>query len=188
MPGVHPRRAADGPADEGGDPDQRKEHLMAKSGNLNLPAIDPGTVAAVSGSGYPEPYRAAVAGRSKRRLGNAVGLSHFGVNLVRLAPGSASSQRHWHKAEDEFVYILEGEVELVTDAGAQTLTAGMAAGFPAGKPDGHHLVNRSQRDVLYLEVGDRRPESDEAEYPDIDLRLVNQNGKLVFTRKDGKPW
>jgi uncharacterized cupin superfamily protein len=161
---------------------------MAKSRPLTLPALDPETVPAVSGSGYPEPYRTAVAGRAKRRIGNALGLNHFGVNLVRLAPGSASSQRHWHKAEDEFVYILEGEVELVTDAGAQTLTAGMAAGFPAGKPDGHHLVNRSQRDALYLEVGDRRPESDAAEYPDIDLRLVNQDGKLVFTRKDGKPW
>jgi uncharacterized cupin superfamily protein len=161
---------------------------MAKSGKLSLPALDPDTVPADNKTGYPEVYRAAVAGRAKRRLGNAVGLSHFGVNLVRLAPGAASSQRHWHKAEDEFVYILEGEVALVTDAGAQTLTAGMAAGFPAGKPDGHHLVNRSKRDVLYLEVGDRRPESDAAEYPDVDLRLVNRDGKLVFTHKDGTPW
>lgn len=161
---------------------------MAKSNPLSLPALDPETVPAVSTTGYPEPYRAALAGRAKRRIGNALGLTHFGVNLVRLAPGAASAQRHWHSSEDEFVYILEGEVELVTDAGAQTLTAGVTAGFPAGKPDGHHLVNRSKQDVLYLEVGDRRPESDEAEYPDIDLRLVNRNGKLVFTHKDGKPW
>ena len=161
---------------------------MAKSRPLNLPALDPETVPAVSGSGYPEPYRAAVSGRAKRRIGNAVGLTHFGVNLVRLAPGAASALRHWHSGEDEFVYILDGEVALVTDAGAQTLTAGMAAGFPAGKADGHHLVNRSKSDVIYLEVGDRRPETDEAEYPDIDLRLTKVNGKLTFTHKDGKPW
>ena len=161
---------------------------MAKSRTLSLPALDPDAVPAVSGSGYPEPFRAAVAERTKRRIGNALGLTHFGVNLVRLAAGAASAQRHWHRSEDEFVYILEGEVELVTDAGTQTLTAGMTAGFPAGKPDGHHLVNRSQQHVLYLEVGDRRPESDEVDYPDIDLRLVNRNGKLVFTHKDGKPW
>jgi uncharacterized cupin superfamily protein len=161
---------------------------MTKSRPLNAPALDPETVPAVSGSGYPEPYRAAVAGRAKQRIGNALGLTHFGVNLVRLAPGAASAQRHWHSTEDEFVYILEGEVELVTDAGAQTLTAGMAAGFPAGKPDGHHLVNRSKQAVLYLEVGDRRPESDEVDYPDIDLRLIKVNGKPTFTHKDGKPW
>jgi len=161
---------------------------MARSHSLNLPALDPETVPAVSGTGYPEIYRAVVAGRAKQKLGNAVGLTHFGVNLVRLAPGAASAQRHWHSHEDEFVYILEGEVELVSDAGAQTLSAGMAAGFPAGKADGHHLVNRSKRDVLYLEVGDRRPESDEVEYPDIDMRLVHKDGKLVFTHKDGKPW
>lgn len=161
---------------------------MVKSRPLSLPALDPDTMPAIKGSGYPEPYRAAVAERAKRRIGNALGLTHFGVNLVRLAPGTASAQRHWHTTEDEFVYILEGEVELVTDAGAQTLTAGTAAGFPAGRPDGHHLVNRSKQDVLYLEVGDRRPESDEVNYPDIDLRLVSRNGKLVFTHKDGKPW
>jgi uncharacterized cupin superfamily protein len=165
-----------------------KEFAMAKTSPLNLPALDPEIVPAVSGSGYPEAYRAAVAGRAKRRIGNAVGLTHFGVNLVRLAPGAASAQRHWHSDEDEFVYILEGEVELVTDGGAQTLAAGMAAGFPAGKRDGHHLVNRSKGDVIYLEVGDRRPETDEAEYPDIDLRLIKVNGKLTFTHKDGKPW
>lgn len=103
---------------------------MTRASPLNLPALDPQTIPAVSTTGYPEPYRAAVAGRVKRRIGNALGLTHFGVNLVRLAPGAASAQRHWHSSEDEFVYILEGEVELVSDAGAQTLTAGMAAGFP----------------------------------------------------------
>jgi uncharacterized cupin superfamily protein len=151
------------------------------------PALDPRTVAARTGSGYPEIFRAAVAAREKRALGDALGLSHFGVNLVRLPPGVASALRHWHTAEDEFVYVLEGEVELVTDAGAQILGAGMVAGFPAGRPDGHHLVNRSDRDALYLEVGDRRPE-DEVEYPDVDLRLVLLDGKETFVHKDGRPW
>src|SRR5215468_246929 len=95
--------------------------------------VDPETVVVRRGSGYPEPFKAPVAAREKRALGDALGLSHFGVNLVRLPPGTASSQRHWHSAEDEFVYILEGEVDLVTDASAQRLTAGMVAGFPAGR-------------------------------------------------------
>jgi len=151
------------------------------------PALDPVTVAPRSGSGYPAPYRDAVAKREKRALGDALGLSHFGVNLVRLPPGTASAQRHWHSAEDEFVYILEGEVELVTDAGAQRLTAGMAAGFPAGRPDGHQLVNRSAHDVLYLEVGDRQV-GDEVDYPGIDLRLLHRNGRDFFAHKDGTPW
>ena len=150
-------------------------------------ALDPAAVEPRVGSGYPEPFRALVAMREKRALGDALGLSRFGVNLVRLPPGTASSQRHWHTTEDEFVYILEGEVELVTDAGAETLRAGMAAGFPAGRADGHHLVNRSARDVLYLEVGDRQV-GDEATYPDIDLRLLYRNGKHFFAHKDGTPW
>src|SRR5215475_11383751 len=113
------------------------------------PALDPADVTASTATGYPAQYRAAVEGREKRRLGDALGLTHFGVNLVRLRPGAASSLRHWHSAEDEFVYILEGEVELVTDAGAQRLKAGMVAGFPAGRADSHQLVNRSDRDVVY---------------------------------------
>jgi uncharacterized cupin superfamily protein len=161
---------------------------VSKPATPHLPALDPQTIPAVSTTGYPEPYRAAVAGRAKRRIGNALGLSHFGVNLVRLAPGAASAQRHWHSTEDEFVYILEGEVELVSDGGTQTLKPGMAAGFPAGKADGHQLVNRTKADVVYLEVGDRRPETDEVDYPDIDMRLIKVNGKLIFTHKDGKPW
>jgi uncharacterized cupin superfamily protein len=150
-------------------------------------ALDPLTVESRSGSGYLAPYREAVMGREKRALGDALGLSHFGVNLVRLPPGMASSQRHWHSAEDEFVYILEGEVELVTDAGAQRLSAGMVAGFPAGRPDAHQLVNRSDRDVIYLEVGDRQA-GDEIDYPDIDLRLLHRNGRDFFAHKNGTPW
>ena len=160
---------------------------MAQRQTPKAPALDPITVTPRTGSGYPEAFRAAVAGREKRALGDAAGLSHFGVNLVRLPPGAASAQRHWHTAEEEFVYVLEGEVELITDAGAQTLGPGMAAGFPAGRPDGHQLVNRSDRDVLYLEIGDRRPE-DEVEYPDIDLRLVLPDAKETFVHKDGSPW
>jgi uncharacterized cupin superfamily protein len=161
---------------------------LSRTDSLQLPALDPKAVAAATGSGYPEPYRAAVAGRSKQRLGNALGLKNFGVNLVRLPPGVASSQRHWHSAEDEFIYMLEGELQLVTDAGSQTLTPGMAAGFPAGKADGHQLINRSKSDAVYLEVGDSRPGADEVEYPDIDLRAIRLEGKDVFVHKDGKPW
>lgn len=151
------------------------------------PALDPATLEPRVGSGYPEPFRAAVAGREKRKLGEALGLSNFGVNLVRLPPGGASSQRHWHSHEDEFVYVLDGEITLVTDAGAQVLSAGMVAGFPAGQMDGHQLVNRSDRDALYLEVGDRSME-DKVEYPDIDMRLRIVDGKHQFQHRDGTPY
>jgi len=154
---------------------------------LRLPAIDPATIKANIGSGYPERYEADSAACEKRFLGDATGLTHFGVNIVRLPPGCASAQRHWHKHEDEFVYVLEGEVELVTDAGSQTLKRGMAAGFPAGKADGHKLVNGSSRDALYLEVGDRLAD-DEIEYPGIDLRLIRVEGKETFLHRDGRPW
>jgi uncharacterized cupin superfamily protein len=160
---------------------------MSQQKELKAPALDPKTVKAHSRTGYPQVYRAVVAGRAKQALGDALGLSHFGVNLTRLTPGAASAQRHWHTAEDGFVYILEGEVELVTDAGAQTLGPGMAAGFPAGRPDGHQLVNRSNHDVVYLEIGNRLPE-DEAHYPDIDLRLLARDGEHYFAHKDGTPW
>jgi uncharacterized cupin superfamily protein len=160
---------------------------MTKHPGPKAPALDPMTVEPRTGSRYPSPFRATVAAREKRALGDALGLTHYGVNLVRLPPGTASALRHWHTAEDEFVYILEGEVELVTEAGAQTLGPGMTAGFPAGRADGHQLVNRSDRDVLYLEVGDRRPE-DEVEYPGVDLRLALVDGKDTFVHKDGRPW
>ena len=147
------------------------------------PALDPATVPSRTGTGYPEPFKAPCEKRSKQALGNELGIQHFGVNLVRLAPGSWSSQRHWHTAEDEFVFVLEGEITLITDAGEQLLTPGMAAGFPAGKPDGHHLVNRTDRVAIYLEVGDRA-QPDEVNYPDIDLR----HSDLAFRHKDGTPY
>ena len=117
------------------------------------PALDPQSVERHSGSGYPAAFREPVAARSWRRLGDALGLTQFGVNLVTLPPGTWSSQRHWHSREDEFVYVLEGELVLVTDGGEQVMRAGMAAGFPAGEPDGHHFVNRTARPAVLASSG-----------------------------------
>ena len=152
------------------------------------PALDPQSVPARCGSSYPEPFRAAVEARAKRALGDPCGLTQFGVNLVELPPGCWSAQRHWHTHEDEFVYVLEGELTLVTDAGEQVLRAGMAAGFPAGTPDGHHLINRADRPATYLEVGSRRDDVDECNYPDIDMAVRQQNGRQMFVRKNGEPY
>ncbi len=135
-------------------------------------------------TGYPEPFAAAVAGRWRRRLGDAFGLSDFGVNLTRLEPGAASSQRHWHSGEDEFVLVLEGEVVLVTDAGETPMRAGTCIGFRKGVANAHQLVNRGDRAALLLEIGTRRPESDEVVYPDIDLRCLPGR---VFAHRDGRP-
>jgi uncharacterized cupin superfamily protein len=121
--------------------------------------------------------------RTRRRLGDAAGLTAFGVNLLRLPPGTWSSQRHWHTAEDEFVYVLEGELTLVTDAGEEILRAGDCAGFKAGVRDGHHLQNRSGKDAVVIEIGSRKDE-DEGEYSDIDMRF----GPEGFFHKDGKPY
>jgi uncharacterized cupin superfamily protein len=115
-------------------------------------AIDPLAVPAQTGTSYPAPFDADCTRREKRRLGDAFGLTHFGVNMVHLAPGQMSSQRHWHTREDEFTMMLEGEAVLVTDAGEQTVTPGMVMGFAAGAENGHHLVNRSDRVAVYLEV------------------------------------
>ena len=141
---------------------------------------------AVTGSGYPSPYNEPCMSRFRQRLGDAAGLSQFGVNLTRLPPGVWSSQRHWHSGEDEFVYIVSGEVVLVTDSGEEVLRAGDCAGFKAGEADGHHLQNRSQQDAVVLEVGTRAPNDDECLYPDIDLCLPK--GHAGFTRKDGTPY
>jgi len=145
--------------------------------------MDPATIESVIGTGYPPPFAADCAARRKRRVGDALGLRNFGVNLVTLPPGTASSQRHWHSHQDEFVYVVEGEATLITDAGERALGPGMVAGFPAGKADGHHLVNRSEADVIYLEVGDRPP-VDDVDYPDIDMLI--RGGRLV--RRDGTPY
>ncbi len=153
----------------------------------SLPALATAAVAAVAGSGYPEPFKARVAARRKQRLGDALGLKHFGVNLTTIPPGAASALRHWHSHEDEFIYIVSGELVLVTNDGEQPLTAGMCAGFPAGKPDGHCLVNRTRTDAVYLEVGDRRPE-DAVTYPDDDIAGQATPQGRRFTRKDGTPY
>ena len=136
---------------------------------------------------YPEPFASRMAGRLKRPLGDVFGLSNFGVNLTRLAPGAVSALRHAHSRQDEFVYILEGRPTLVTDEGRTALEPGMCAGFKAGTGNGHHLINETLQDVVYLEVGDRTP-GDEGTYPDDDLRAALVDGKWRFTRKDGTPY
>lgn len=157
----------------------------ARMAEPKAPALDPATVAPRLSSNYPPAFTSIVAGREKRALGDALGLTNFGVNLTTLPPGAASSARHWHSRQDEFLYILEGEAVLVTDAGEQVLTPGMAAGFPAGRPDGHQLVNRSDRPVVYLEVGDRTA-GDELDYPDIDMLARQIDGEQRFVRKTGE--
>ncbi|MFN0316456.1 MAG: cupin domain-containing protein [Burkholderiales bacterium] len=160
---------------------------MGKTSGLKLPALDPMAIAPAAGSNYPDAFKPRVAGRIKRKLGDALGLKNFGVNLTTIKPGAASALRHWHLKQDEFIYILEGELMLVTDAGEQLLTVGMVAGFAAGRADGHHLVNRSDRDAVYLEVGDRSA-GDGATYPDDDLVAHAVAGGWQFTHKDGTPY
>ncbi len=138
------------------------------------------------GSRYPAPFDVPCAARVRQRLGDAAGLTDFGVNLVRLPPGSWSSQRHWHTAEDEFVYVLEGELILVTDECEEILRSGDCAGFKAGVRDGHHLKNRSAQDAVYLEVGSRKPSEDEGEYPDLDMVFLK--GRAGFAHRDGSPY
>lgn len=147
-----------------------------------MPKIDIARAPTKEGSGYPAPFHDMANGRVKTALGDAAGLVDFGVNLVRLPPGCWSSQRHWHSAEDEFVYVLEGEVTLVTEGGRQRLCAGDCAAFPKGAPDGHHLVNESADDAVYLEVG-TRTDIDVCTYPDVDLHYDPKDG--WYTRKDG---
>lgn len=155
--------------------------------DLRLPALVPSTVAEHRGSGYPEPFRSRMGDRVKRKLGEACGLTKFGVNLVTLGPGGQSALRHWHTLEEEFVYVLSGEVVLVNSAGEQRLTAGMCAGYPAGQRDAHHLQNRSETAATYLEVG-TRIQGDNAFYPDDDLLWVEREDGTVAAHKDGRPY
>ncbi|HET7365090.1 MAG TPA: cupin domain-containing protein [Burkholderiales bacterium] len=153
---------------------------------LKLPALDSQTVEERRGSGYPEPFKSRMGDRAKRRLGAACGLKNLGVNLVTLGPGGQSALRHWHTLEDEFVYVLEGEVVLVTNEGEQTLRPGMCAGYPAGSKNGHHFINRSHKPAKYLEMGTNVP-GDTAFYPDDDLRLFEtEDAGMVYARKDGR--
>ncbi|MBV9835566.1 MAG: cupin domain-containing protein [Alphaproteobacteria bacterium] len=139
------------------------------------------------GTDYPSPYNQPCLERRRRALGDVFGLSQFGVNLLELSPGTWSAQRHWHEREDEFVYVLEGEVDLVTDAGSTTLSAGMIAGFRAGEPNGHHLVNRSGHVARVLEVG-TRSNAETAHYADIDMLYREVGVPEGYYRRDGSPY
>jgi uncharacterized cupin superfamily protein len=165
--------------------DVHREEKPDTMPTLRLPALDAATVEEKRGSGYPEPFRSRMGDRAKRRLGEACGLTRFGVNLVTLGPDGQSALRHWHTLEDEFVYVLEGEVVLVTDEGEQVLRAGDCAGYPAGKRDAHHFVNRSGAPARYLEIGNREP-GDNAFYPDDDLMWGFAEDGDYAAHKDGR--
>ena len=161
---------------------------MAQERFAASPVIHPQSVPARRTTSYPEPFRPVVAGREKRALGDAAGLKNFGVNLTRLDPGGASALRHWHEKQDEFVYVLEGELVLITDKGEWVLGPGMAAGVPAGAASGHQLVNRTERPAVYLEVGDRTA-GDRVHYSQDDLEAtLDPEGRWRFTHKDGRPY
>ncbi len=156
--------------------------------NVRVGGIDPREIEARTGTGYPELFRENVVARTKRALGDAFGLSRYGVNLVDLSPGTWSSQRHWHTHEDEFIYVISGQLTLITDAGEQILIPGMVAGFPAGDTNGHHLINKSDEAASYLEIGDRNSQ-DEVFYPDIDLLYKRDDeGGHAFANRDGVPY
>ena len=156
--------------------------MTAKSG------FDPMALPESNATTYPEPYRALNQKRWNRRLGNHAGLTNFGVNLTRIEPGGQSSCRHAHLKQDEFIYVLQGEVVLETDAGPETLRAGQCAGFPAGTGNAHRFVNRSAEDVLLLVIGDRTP-GDQGTYPDVDLvARLGPDGKFAYFHKDGTPY
>jgi uncharacterized cupin superfamily protein len=149
--------------------------------------IDVASLTSVVGTLYPPPFDVPCRARDRTKLGDAARLSQFGVNLLRLPPGAWSSQRHWHTSGDEFVYVLSGEVVLVTDDGEETLRAGDAAGFPAGDTNGHCLQNRSDRDTQVLEIGTRLPD-DAAYYSDIDMVAPAGGKPAIYTRRDGTPY
>ncbi len=162
-----------------------EEEAMSKA---RTTVFDAKSVPETNATSYPEPFRAANQNRFNRRLGNHAGLENYGVNMTRIIPGGQSSSRHAHSRQDEFVMVLEGEVVLETDAGAQTLGPGMCAGFPAGSGDAHRFLNTSSRDVVLLVVGDRTA-GDEVIYPDIDMHgKLGPDGRYRFTRKDGTPY
>jgi uncharacterized cupin superfamily protein len=152
-----------------------------------VPKIDIANLPVDIRTGYPEPLNRVVEGRIRKRLGNAVGLDQFGVNLTTLKPGAASALRHWHEKEDELVYVLQGEVVLVEDDGETVLKPGDAAGFKASTPNGHHLINRSATDAVFLEVG-TRSKYETAHYPDVDLVAIRDEKGMRYGRKNGEPY
>jgi uncharacterized cupin superfamily protein len=154
--------------------------------------VDLSSVPVESGTNYPDAFKSVVAGRHRQRVGNAAGLKNFGVTLTTLDPGAQSALRHWHTAQNEFIYMVRGELVLVTDEGERTLRVGDMAGFAAGRANGHHLINRSDQPAVYLEVGDslgrlrHRTTLDSVDYPDVDLICVpTADGQRQFARKDG---
>lgn len=148
--------------------------------------LDLADIPVESGCNYPPPFDKPCLGSTWRRLGNAGGLTTFGVNLSRVPPGVWSSQRHWHTHEDEFVMVIEGELTLVTDDGEEILREGDCAAFRAGDPNGHHLINRSRRDAVVLEVGSRDPDRDACDYPDLDM--VTTPRVEAYLHRDGAPY
>jgi uncharacterized cupin superfamily protein len=150
-----------------------------------MPKIDVKSVPPRRGSSYPPPFDRIAKDRVRQRLGDAGGLTQFGVNLLQLPPGAASSQRHWHSAEDEFVYVISGEVTLINDGGEEVLHAGDCAGFPKGDTNGHQLVNKSKAAAVCLEIG-TRTHDDVCTYCDIDMKIDSRLGR--YTRKDGMPY
>jgi uncharacterized cupin superfamily protein len=152
-----------------------------------MPKVDIRKIAIDTSTGYPPPFNKVVEGRSRKRLGRAAGLTHFGVNICTLKPGAASSQRHWHEKEDEFVYVLEGEVTLCEDAGETVLKPGDAVAWKAGVANGHCLINKSGRDAVVIEVGTRAP-AERAHYSDIDMMVVRDEKGARYTKKNGEPY
>ena len=152
-----------------------------------MPKIDIAKLPADSINMYPDPFWQPIKGRERKRLGNAVGLSQFGVNLTTLKPGTWSSQRHWHRNEDEFVYVLEGEVVLCEEHGETVLKPGDAAGWKANSGVGHCLINRGTRDAVYIEVGTRTV-NDTVVYSDIDMRLERDKTGTRYLHKTGEPY
>jgi uncharacterized cupin superfamily protein len=152
-----------------------------------MPKIDIARLVVDGRTGYPPPFDRVVAGRERKRLGNAAGLDQFGVNLTTLGPGASSSLRHWHEKEDELIYMLEGEVVLIENGGETVLRAGDAAAFKANSRDGHHLVNRTTHNAVYLEIG-TRSRHERVEYPDVDLIAVRDEKGMRFTHKNGDPY
>ena len=152
-----------------------------------MPKIDIAKIALETSTNYPPPFNKAVEGRARKRLGRSAGLTQFGVNLCTLKPGAASSQRHWHENEDEFVYVLEGEVVLCEDGGETVLKTGEAAAWKAGVPNGHCLVNRSNRDAVFIEIGTRAA-AERAHYSDIDMMVIRDGSDFRYTHKNGEPY
>ena len=152
-----------------------------------MPRIDIAAAVVRTKGVYPQPYRSSTDGREKAALGNVAGLTQFGVNLTRLKPGAASALRHWHEQEDEFIYVLEGEIVLIEDGGETLLRPGDCAGFKAGVSNGHQLVNKSQQDARYLEIGTRAA-TERCHYPDADLVMERDAGGMRMLHKSGEPY